>query len=125
MTRVSPSFTVGASFRAKCSYMTRQHSTKLLFEKKVNLSLTSKFQPLRGAPPSHILTNLMYALLDANANRKLGKCPSIRTVNDRLRQRDCQHGLPGLSTSKIQDLNLCKSSLALSSSLASQFLTMS
>ena len=38
-----------------------------------------------GALPSHILTNLIInALLDANANRKLGKSPSIQqwTVED-------------------------------------------
>ena len=36
-----------------------------------------------GVPPGHILTNLIINwLLDGNANRKWGKSPSIRTVND-------------------------------------------
>ena len=47
----------------------------LCSEKKIDLSLSSKSRPPhQGALPGHILTNLITnTLLDANANRKLGK----------------------------------------------------
>ena len=53
--------------------MTQQHS--FFVKKNVNLSfLTTTW----GAPPSHSLTNVIInALLDANADRKLGKPPSL------------------------------------------------
>ena len=87
------------------SYMTRQHF--LLCKKQNKTNCWSKLifkvsTTTWGASPSHILTKLIInALLDANADRKLGK--SIKDSQNwlfanRLRRRVGQHGFPGLST---------------------------
>ena len=68
--------------------LTRQHSTKLLLVLFFFFLSRSKLifkVPMTtwGAPPDHILTNLIINWLwDGNADRKWGKSPSIRTVND-------------------------------------------
>ena len=59
--------------------LTLQHLTKILFFFKVNLSLSSKFQPpLMGSTRPH-LNLIINWLLDANADRKL---PNLCTVNE-------------------------------------------
>ena len=71
--------------------LTRQHSTKLLlvfffffFFFLSRSKLIFKVPTTTwGVPPGHILTNLIINwLLDGNADRKWGKSPSIRTVNN-------------------------------------------
>ena len=58
------------------SYMTQQHSTKLLCKKKMCWSklIFKVLTTTWGALPSHILANLIInALFDTNADRKVGK----------------------------------------------------
>ena len=73
--------------------LTRWHSTKLLlmfffffffFFFLSRSKLIFKVPTTTwGVPPGHILTNLIINwLLDGNADRKWGKSPSIRTMND-------------------------------------------
>ena len=67
------------------SYMTQQHSTELLLcketFKKCRFKLIFKVSTTTWGAP-HLTNSIINALLDANANRQLGKSPSKQTVND-------------------------------------------